>query len=189
MQLIRLAEQMQRIHRKTHVSELDVSDMLRDRFIEGVYDENLRRELRRCFRDKHSMTFFELREWAVEWLGDSKPKIHKYVEETATDTKLDTMISLLTDLTKSLKTTDTRTRSNSDVKPKHGSKRTCYRCKSDKHLIKDCPEPAKSKDSKQNKQKFSGIKKLKQQNIEATTQEEDSSKRPMLRVGHWLRIK
>ena len=65
-------------------------ETLKGRLAEVVYDEGLRRELRRLNTESPDLDFFELRDRALDWLGQSgqsrKPKAAA-VQETSVDEK------------------------------------------------------------------------------------------------------
>lgn len=52
----------------------DVASTLRDQFIEGVRDSGLRRELRRLVREKPSSTLIDVREEAILWTLEDRPR-------------------------------------------------------------------------------------------------------------------
>ncbi|XP_016371111.1 uncharacterized protein LOC107710775 [Sinocyclocheilus rhinocerous] len=52
----------------------DVQVALRDQFVEGVRDSILRRELRKIVRDRPRVTLFEVREEALLWCAEDRPR-------------------------------------------------------------------------------------------------------------------
>lgn len=52
----------------------DTQLTLRDQFIEGVRDSNLRRELRRLIREKPECNIFDVREEALMWTMEDRPR-------------------------------------------------------------------------------------------------------------------
>lgn len=52
----------------------DVASTLRDQFVEGVRDSGLRRELRRLVREKPSSTLIDVREEAILWTLEDRPR-------------------------------------------------------------------------------------------------------------------
>ncbi len=52
----------------------DVQLALRDQFVEGIRDSILRRELRKLVRDRPRVTLFEVREEALLWCAEERPR-------------------------------------------------------------------------------------------------------------------
>lgn len=52
----------------------DIPSTLRDQFVEGVRDSGLRRELRRLVREKPSSSLIEVREEAILWTLEDRPR-------------------------------------------------------------------------------------------------------------------
>lgn len=59
----------ERIIKRNPECERDKEKVLKERFAEGVKDDNLRRELRRLNLDQPSLEFWEVRERAQKWYG------------------------------------------------------------------------------------------------------------------------
>jgi hypothetical protein len=73
---------------------------LKTRFIEGIYDASIKRDLRRFSRDKPDQTFVEFRRMVLEWLPE-EPTRHKVTAKTSAVT-VETLSGKHEDLAKSV---------------------------------------------------------------------------------------
>lgn len=75
---------------------------LKGKFIEGVREESLRRELRGLNIEKPDLAFWELRDWAIKWLGEdaSASKVAKKKTAQAQEIKSDGAAKDLLDVVK-----------------------------------------------------------------------------------------
>ena len=120
---------------------------LKGRFAEAVRDESLKRELRRLNMDSPSLSFFDARDRAIQWLGNSPVKhqreaaVHevKAVEGTAG------LQSLLARQGEQLQRQQEQIQSilqvmtQQPIRRWNRGPRRCYKCQSTEHLKRDCP--------------------------------------------------
>ena len=121
---------------------------LKGRLAEAVRDEGLRRELRRLNIDSPSLSFFEARDRAIEWLGNSQVKQQREatVHEVKASEGTGGLKSLLEEQGKKLERQqqqiDAIVKLMTDLQPvRHWDQgqRRCYNCQSTEHLKRDCP--------------------------------------------------
>ena len=137
-----------------HDSSLEASRQaaLKGRLAEAVRDESLKRELRRLNLDAPGLDFFEMRDRAIQWLGIPNPNAAKPTvvqEVNATSEVLQLLKQQTEQLTKQQSQIDmlvSQMKSgggrNSNQQRGPRGPRTCFRCRSEDHMIKDCPHPA-----------------------------------------------
>ena len=115
---------------------------LKGRLAESVWDEGLRRELRRLNIESAGLDYFEMRDRAVHWIGDPQKKKKVTVQEvSANDQILKLLQTQAEQLSKQQQQLDELFK---QPQPRTGV-RKCYRCQSTTHLIRECPEKAKNK--------------------------------------------
>ena len=122
---------------------------LKGRLAEAVRDEGLRRELRRLNIDSPTLSFFEARDRAIEWLGNSQVKHQREatVHEVKASESTGGLKSLLEEQGKKLERQqqqiDTLLKLMTDRQPGrqwNQGQRRCYTCQSTEHLKRDCPQ-------------------------------------------------
>ncbi len=59
---------------QSHSAVSDPQLALRDQFLEGIRDTTLRRELRKLVREKPQSTLFDVREEAMMWFVEDRPR-------------------------------------------------------------------------------------------------------------------
>ena len=128
--------------------------ILKERLSESVSDESLQRELRRLNTESPSLTFFDLRDRALKWIGTSAGIKKASIKSMDCN---DTLAQVLQNQGKKLEELATaldRLKQNSGSrnqqqrrKPEDKNKgrdsqgrRVCYKCKSLNHRYADCPE-------------------------------------------------
>ena len=123
---------------------------LKARLAGAVKDESLKRELRRLNVEAKSLSYFELRDRAVEWLGSNfMPKQKVAIQElpTAIDPVMKLVQSqgeILKSLVQELKTL----KDGSSYRRKRrgfdqNGRRVCFECQSPDHMVADCPVKTK----------------------------------------------
>lgn len=131
---------------------------LKGRLAEVVRDEGLRRELRRLNVEYPDLSFFDLRDRAVTWLGSptrseakpARPTKTVTVQESSTESEI---LQLLKKQTEQLEKqqqqiTELMKRDSRPPQQPRGDRRTerrprtCFRCGSLDHIVKDCPVQA-----------------------------------------------
>lgn len=146
---------------KDHI--LDRNLVLRDQFVENVYDLALRRELKRRLRDQPEISFLELREEAIQWseeddtfMTSRKTANSRHVAVDSFDTesaeaavneassletvmgKVDAQQKKLDELTSMLKNLMSVKPFSETTDPKFGKQLKCFHCKKTGHVIRDC---------------------------------------------------
>ena len=127
---------------------------LKGRFAEAVRDEALRRELRRLNIDHTELSFFELRDRALQWLGPTtqKPK-EATVKAISTD---DDILGLIK------KQMEQQQKQLSDLQSMVTRRRRplseirCYNCQEKGHMIRSCPHPKRQPPAEKDSQKATG---------------------------------
>ncbi|XP_038047958.1 uncharacterized protein LOC119722042 [Patiria miniata] len=139
------------------MARLDVSfnatrdKTLKGRLAEAVYDEGLRRELRRMNIDSPELSFFDARDRAIEWLGTSRVKTQKAVavQEVKAEDGAHGMKALLERQGEQLQRQQQQIEALLQAMQRPARRwsqgpRRCYNCQSTGHLKRDCPHPPSS---------------------------------------------
>ena len=119
--------------------------MLKDRIAEAVADEGLRRELRRLNVESPSLTYFELRDRAIHWLGNnSTPVLKKAINhEVPSSCTLDSLTQMVRDQQELFKTLAEEIKEVRSYSRGRGinnqGQRVCFNCNKADHMIRDCP--------------------------------------------------
>ncbi|XP_038053692.1 uncharacterized protein LOC119737425 [Patiria miniata] len=142
----------------TRMSKLDPSieatkgRTLKGRLAEAVRDEGLQRELRRLNIEAPTLSFFDVRDRAIEWLGCRQGNRHKEatVQEVKAADDAGGLQSLLRkqseQLQKQQQQIDALIKAFSET-PKswrNQGPRRCFNCRSTGHLRRQCPYPPQS---------------------------------------------
>ena len=144
LQLVEMYDRMVTLDKS---NESQRENALKNRFAEAVRDESLKRELRRLNLDKPGLTFFELRDRALQWLGPSlkEPK-------EATIKTISTDQGVLELLKKQAEQMERQQKQLDQLQsllfsrrpgPPRGP-RTCWNCGREGHFRSNCPNPARS---------------------------------------------
>ena len=114
---------------------------LKGRLAEAVRDEGLRRELRRLNTECPNLTFFDLRDRAVKWLGPSKVNQKVAAQEMVSNASLMKMLEnqqqQIAELKEALKGSNRTAPRRLDL-----AKVTCWGCQEQGHFKRDCPSSA-----------------------------------------------
>ena len=133
----------------------DRDRVLKERLADAVLDSSLSRELRRLNMESPSLSFFDMRDRAIRWIGSDqqttqpdKSAVKKNAVIQEAPTVIDPVLKLLQEHqfllqnlmgeVKDLK--KSRHESRSTGHTREGTmKRKCYVCSSTNHLMRDCP--------------------------------------------------
>lgn len=119
---------------------------LKERFAECVTDESLRRELRRLNIDQPDLSYFDLRDRAIRWLGNSTStrgrnvcveSVENTSEQSLEKLKEDIVSSVLEALKSRNDTVPRRENKNRRLR-RGGDERKCWECGSTEHLRYNC---------------------------------------------------
>ncbi len=116
---------------------------LKGRLAEAVRDEGLRRELRRLNTEQSTLSFFDLRDRAIAWMGGNtctaKPRtaaIHEVTATNSTVSKQEELIKLQgAQIEKLLQALGRNSGSRKESEGK-----ACWICKSPDHFKRQCPK-------------------------------------------------
>lgn len=127
---------------------------LKGRLAEAVRDEATRRELRRLNIESPALGFFDMRDQAITWLGTTAQSNQQTAKKTAAmqETSAESEVLQLLKLQSEQLAAQQRQintllekakeRPNDKQKGQWRNKpRTCFRCGSEDHIVKDCPVP------------------------------------------------
>lgn len=117
---------------------------LKGRFAEAVKDDGLKRELRRLNVESPELTFFELRDRAVHWLGKvpekrSAASYEQHAEASDVNEILKRQEKLIQQQHQQIEKLMAKLKSEGSRDRQY--KRKCYNCRATWHVEKDCPEP------------------------------------------------
>ena len=124
---------------------------LKGRLAEAVRDESLRRELRRLTMESPDLGYFDLRDRAMQWLGNAARPYRNHHDATQYEVKavnnidLETLVRQQADQLQQLQqqlkrymATTQRSEDSSHRKP--DGPRLCWLCQSPDHLKVNCPQ-------------------------------------------------
>jgi hypothetical protein len=108
--------------------------MLKDRFAEAVTDEGLQRELRRLNVERPELSFFELRDRAVQWLGGpSRVCLPRKTTSESVSADASSLQQLKSEIVKEV--VDALSQREPARPP-----RACFECGSFRHIRRFCPK-------------------------------------------------
>ncbi|CAC5418399.1 unnamed protein product [Mytilus coruscus] len=123
---------------------------LKGRFAESVKDEGLRRELHRLNIESPALKFFELRDWAVHWLGrlvaDKKSTINQEVQSASleagnsTSDLLEVVKRQEAMIEKQQQQIDSILSKSGNTTNKYRKPLQCWTCSSTNHINRNCPQ-------------------------------------------------
>ena len=111
--------------------------ILKDRLAEAVLDEGLGRELRRLNIEVPDLSYFDLRDRAVKWIGRGTTRRTR-VDEIASGATGDDMIEKIVE--KVVKQLQKDQPPKMESRPPTRSKQQCWSCGSTEHLKRNCPK-------------------------------------------------
>jgi hypothetical protein len=162
---------MDRLCKKQRSAAGNKDLMLRERFVDGILDVQLKREMRRFALERSETSFADFRAIVLKWCEDDKKGTQSVgssvqeVQVSQVDTELTAVLKSQQELlSKQQEQIDKlsklveqgvsessrvsfgrgRGRGYSSRGSYRGSRRGCYRCGKFDHLIKDCPQPAEN---------------------------------------------
>lgn len=162
--VVQYSHALARIHQRMEMLDSGLKstreETLRAQLAEGFGDPNLRREALRWIREKRG-GFFELRDWAAEWVrqgeaSESKVSLKAKVREHQAEPALmDMLREQNTILKEQVKAQQELAKLISGMSsgpegkgPRYQRGRACFECGSLDHLVKDCPDAQKRRKSK-----------------------------------------
>ena len=140
----------------TRMTKLDESckatreKTLKGRLAEAVWDEGLQRELRRLNMEAPGLSFFDVRDRAIEWLGRKHPPKEATVQGIEVADDASSLRALLKkqsqQLEKQQQQIDTLLKAVAQrpVSQWNQGPRQCFNCKSTGHLKRNCPHLQRS---------------------------------------------
>lgn len=119
--------------------------ILKDRLAEAVLDEGLGRELRRLNIEVPDLSYFDLRDRAVKWIGRGNARRTRMEEVSCGE---DVIESIVERVVKRLHINGNQNQAGHRTSPTNNrppgtNKRQCWNCGSTAHLKRDCPETKK----------------------------------------------
>ena len=125
------------------------------RLAEAARDEGLRRELRRLTVESGNLSYFDMRDRAIGWLGGLGTPRKATIREASAESEVlsllkkqgEQLIKQQQQINQLLETNEKRVARRTDGGQARTS-RACYRCGSDQHLIRDCPQPKQPSQTK-----------------------------------------
>ena len=124
---------------------------LKSRLAEAVRDESLKRELRRLSTEATALSLFDMRDRAIHWLGSSNPiEAPKSTvnQEVAQESAILNLLKQQSEQLKSQQQQINQILSKMKHNPHSNEtatgtqlkkKRTCWKCNSPTHFMRDCP--------------------------------------------------
>ena len=128
---------------------------LKGRLAEAARDEGLRRELRRLTIESGHLSYFDMRDRAIGWLGGLGTTRKATIREVSAESEVlsllkkqgEQLLKQQQHINQLLETNEKRVARRTDGGQARTS-RACYRCGSDQHLIRECPQPKQPSQTK-----------------------------------------
>jgi hypothetical protein len=154
--LIQYAHNIQDLACRINSKQADTlsAKAIRDRFVEGLSNGALKRDLQRMVRNDDNVTLAALRTEATEWLRHEthdatvQRQYRSQPQDSTSATKIDRLTEQVTALTANLQTMQAAMLTLSEqVKGQNSSQqnrpppvRKCFKCKKPGHIARNCPE-------------------------------------------------
>ena len=141
--LVTLADRIEACDKKDSGFSAYKTTILKDRLAEAVADSSLRRELRRLNTEAPSLSFFDLRDRAIQWLGSPDVRQRQpTVEEKQADSEL---LELLKNQSEQIQQQQQQIQQLTAkleglASGQVSSARRCHICGSTEHLKRRCPQ-------------------------------------------------
>ncbi|ESO96080.1 hypothetical protein LOTGIDRAFT_160067 [Lottia gigantea] len=132
-----LRQLMERIQRK-EPNKIEFEITIRDHFADGLYDAHLRKELKRQIRDNPSLSFIDIRKFALDWTEEeSKPK--EKVNTSATSEEVVTTNTQMDELRKLIQTQQGQIDKLQNLLTRRSTGK-CFECNRTGHIRRNCPD-------------------------------------------------
>ncbi|ESP03488.1 hypothetical protein LOTGIDRAFT_171426 [Lottia gigantea] len=107
-------------------------------FADGLYDAHLRKELKRQIRDNPSLSFIDIRKFALDWTEEeSKPK--EKVNTSATSEEVVTTNTQMDELRKLIQTQQEQIDKLQNLLTRRSTGK-CFECNRTGHIRRNCPD-------------------------------------------------
>jgi len=145
-----LMKLVDKIELKDSKAITDKDTMLKEKFVDGIQDDGLRREMRKSLQENKSLKFPKFRETVLVWAEDNRTKLfqvksehinadfEKSIKETIIEMKkqIENQGRQLQTVIEKLKTGNRPQLQQKPVKYEH---LTCFKCKGKGHKANKCP--------------------------------------------------
>ena len=146
LDLLLLYQQIEALDQSCQLSR---DRMLKERFADAVRDESLRRELRRLGTEQPSLSFFDARDRAIEWLGNRSASKKDRVEVSSHGIQGDVALKKMIEENQRIMQELVHVLKSSPARPSAPMRRerACWECGSPDHIRSTCPQLKAKKDA------------------------------------------